>query len=365
MDDSDSALLHRALADRAERARTEPLFLRSLDPSVLWTDYVVSSRSPLAPPRKKLGHRSVPASKTRPLADSIRDYRVALRGWESGESYCSCPDFRTNTLGTCKHILFALARVRRRFPPSVRGAAYVPDRIVVSLRYGREVELRLLISPGLSSAALRRLRPFLSAPIPDAEVPSLLSALTAAAGIDPPAPSPGLAPALGTATSQSPRAASLPAARLAALLQFQAAPGSPWESAALAKPAPPALIPRIHPDAAEHLRRVLFNRDIAGLVDEIRRDPAAHPLRRGLLRRELLPYQLDGIAFAVGVGRAVLADDMGLGKTIQGIGMAELLARWAGISRVLVVCPASGRCSDFSTDTATKPPTAKSSAIRI
>ena len=32
---------------------------------------------------------------------------------------------------------------------------------------------------------------------------------------------------------------------------------------------------------------------------------------------------------------------MGLGKTIQGIGIAELLAREVGISRVLVVCPAS------------------------
>jgi SNF2 family DNA or RNA helicase len=54
-----------------------------------------------------------------------------------------------------------------------------------------------------------------------------------------------------------------------------------------------------------------------------------------------LPYQLDGIAFAAGAGRAVLADDMGLGKTIQAIGVAEFLAREAGISKVLVVCPAS------------------------
>ncbi|MFM8476914.1 MAG: DEAD/DEAH box helicase, partial [Planctomycetaceae bacterium] len=38
---------------------------------------------------------------------------------------------------------------------------------------------------------------------------------------------------------------------------------------------------------------------------------------------------------------ACLADDMGLGKTIQGVGTAELLAREAGISRVLVVCPTS------------------------
>jgi SNF2 family DNA or RNA helicase len=50
---------------------------------------------------------------------------------------------------------------------------------------------------------------------------------------------------------------------------------------------------------------------------------------------------MDGIAFAVGAGRAILADDMGLGKTMQGIGIAELLSREVGISRVLVVCPAS------------------------
>src|SRR5690606_33651068 len=66
-----------------------------------------------------------------------------------------------------------------------------------------------------------------------------------------------------------------------------------------------------------------------------------HPLRRELLTATLLPYQLDGIAFAVGAGRAILADDMGLGKTVQGIGVAELLARLAEIKRVLVICPAS------------------------
>jgi SNF2 family DNA or RNA helicase len=39
------------------------------------------------------------------------------------------------------------------------------------------------------------------------------------------------------------------------------------------------------------------------------------------------------VAFAVGAGRAILADDMGLGKTLQGIGVAELLAREAGIRK--------------------------------
>ncbi len=50
-------------------------------------------------------------------------------------------------------------------------------------------------------------------------------------------------------------------------------------------------------------------------------------LRKTLLNAELLPYQLDGIAFAAGAGRAVLADEMGLGKTIQGVGVAEFLAQ--------------------------------------
>ena len=57
---------------------------RSSDAGKPWTDYTVAS------------------------ALSGKTYRVALRGEERGQSYCSCPDFRTNTLGTCKHILHVL-----------------------------------------------------------------------------------------------------------------------------------------------------------------------------------------------------------------------------------------------------------------
>ncbi len=97
----------------------------------------------------------------------------------------------------------------------------------------------------------------------------------------------------------------------------------------------------ITPDAEEYIQQSLFQQRIADQVAEIRRDPANHPLRTTLLKAELLPYQMDGIAFAVGAGRAILADDMGLGKTIQGLGVAELLAEHADIQRVLVICPTS------------------------
>ncbi len=97
----------------------------------------------------------------------------------------------------------------------------------------------------------------------------------------------------------------------------------------------------IYPDAEEFIQQRLYEERIRRTVAEIRRDPANHPLLTGLVKIPLLPYQLDGIAFAVGAGRAVLADEMGLGKTIQGVGAAELLARQADLRRVLVICPAS------------------------
>ncbi len=97
----------------------------------------------------------------------------------------------------------------------------------------------------------------------------------------------------------------------------------------------------VYPDAEEFIQFELHRKRIANLVAEIRKNPARHSLRKELLKVELLPYQMDGIAFAAGAGRAILADDMGLGKTIQGVGVAELLAREAKISRVLVICPTS------------------------
>ncbi len=256
---SDAELVARALEDRAERARSERMRLTSADPERLWTDYAVSNSA------------------------SGKSYRVALRGWERGESFCNCPDFRKNTLGTCKHLLFALGKVRKRFKKAARNTPYRPDGVEVYLVYGTDVELRVLVPEGLDGDATELLAPLCGRSVEDLR--DLLQRVR----------------------------------RLEAM-------GHPVT---------------VHPDAEEYLEAGLLAERLRERAAEIRRDPAGHPLRKGLLKTELLPYQLDGIAFAVGAGRAVLADDMGLGKTIQGIGVAELLAREAGISRVLVICPAS------------------------
>jgi hypothetical protein len=41
-------------------------------------------------------------------------YRVAIRGRALGQNFCTCPDFATNDLGTCKHIEFTLAKLEAK-----------------------------------------------------------------------------------------------------------------------------------------------------------------------------------------------------------------------------------------------------------
>jgi len=256
---SEDELVESALAEREERARTERMTVRAEDASRPWTDYAVTNKA------------------------SGKTYRVALRGTERGEAFCTCPDFRKNGLGTCKHVLHVLRKARGRFTAAQLRRPYRRRHIALHVRYGDVAELRLLRPDGLDPAIERILRPIDGRPIEDEQ--DLVQRL-------------GRIEKLGHDVV-------------------------------------------IYPDADEELQARLFKKHVAALVAEIRRDPARHPLRKELLSVELLPYQLDGIAFAVGAGRAVLADDMGLGKTIQGIGVAELLARVAGIQRVLVIAPAS------------------------
>src|ERR1700690_2839573 len=45
---------------------------------------------------------------------SKSSYRVAIRGSMPGDNFCSCPDYASNELGTCKHIEFTLARLEQK-----------------------------------------------------------------------------------------------------------------------------------------------------------------------------------------------------------------------------------------------------------
>ena len=257
-------LLEQALAERKERSKSEKMLVTSQDESTPWTDYFVDSPT------------------------SGKRYRVALRGFAPGESYCTCPDFRKNTLGTCKHILNVARKTKKEFSSKKLSREWVPTKFAVCLAYGETLALRLEMPPiakldKAEIAATRRFRDKLIESAADA-----VGMLSAVQKLE----------RLGHEVT-------------------------------------------IYPDAEEFISQILHERRVSTKMGVIRKNPDKHPLRKTLLNTELLPYQLDGIAFATAAGRAVLADDMGLGKTIQGIGTAEMLRREADISRVLVICPAS------------------------
>jgi hypothetical protein len=256
---SEAELVARALEDRAERAKTERMKIESTNPRILWTDYIVTNNQ------------------------SGKSYRVALRGWERGQSYCSCPDFRKNTLGTCKHIMKVQHKAERNFSAATQKRPYQQKEFAVHLAYGQELQLRLLCPTEVDKHVVSIIKPIRDRAVKD--LPGLLHCIQKLES-------------LGYDVT-------------------------------------------LYPDAQYHIEFLLHQERIARLVGQIRKNPAAHPLRTTLLKSELLPYQLDGVAFAVGAGRAILADDMGLGKTIQGIGVAELLARESGITKTLIVCPTS------------------------
>lgn len=255
---TEDELLHRAIAERQERAAKESMTVRSMNAARPWVDYVVTSQQ------------------------SGRSYRVALRGLEAGESYCTCPDFKTNHLGTCKHILHVQTKVQKRFSKKDLKP-YRRRRLSVRVSYGAAQGV-LFNVPHKANEKIEEIVGHAS------QVP-----LTDAADV---------------------------------VHRIQALEEAGHHVT-------------IFPDAEQYIQRRLVQARVRKECEEIRKKPKTHPLRKKLLNAELLPYQLDGIAFAAGAGRAILADDMGLGKTIQGIGVAELLAQLADIKRVLIVCPAS------------------------
>src|SRR5687768_4777039 len=74
-------------------------------------------------------------------ASSKRQYRVALRGLGLFDNYCACPDYATNTLGTCKHIEAVLLHVRDRYGKKVERARHQRKHTTIYLDYGENLRV--------------------------------------------------------------------------------------------------------------------------------------------------------------------------------------------------------------------------------
>ena len=221
---------------------------------------------------------------------SKTSYRVVIRGLHAGDNFCSCPDYATNELGTCKHVEFVLGRLGKK-----RGAK------AAFVRGWR---------PAFSEICLRN---------------DGARAVHFRAGSDCP-------PAVLQAAARlfdAARGGVLPEERFGELESFLATAARSGHEL------------RAYDDALDFVagRRDAARR--AQVLDRVFPHGAADRGVAQLLKAPLYPYQAEGALFAVRAGRALIGDEMGLGKTIQAIAATEILARHFGVSRVLLVCPTS------------------------
>ena len=207
-------------------------------------------------------------------------YKVVYRGAKSPWNYCSCMDFKTSRLGTCKH-LEALKlwlrsnkhyRVHNELPPYTSVYLSYKGTRQVRIRIGEEhrEEYQALACRYFDSDGVMTEKGF-------KDYAQLL--------VD------------GRKISDS----------------F-----------------------RFYDDAidfiVERRERQLREKIIAGYSDAD---------LDNLLSVTLYPYQREGTRFAFTTGRSIIADEMGLGKTIQAIATAELMRKERLVSSVLIVCPTS------------------------
>ena len=207
-------------------------------------------------------------------------YKVIYRGAYSPWNYCSCPDFRTSGLGTCKHVESVKLWLQAEGKEPYRGE---PDYTSVYLDYRGERSIRIRIGEThrreLTALAQEYFdQGFVLRPEAYAHFDTFIEK---ARNIDP----------------------SL----------------------------------RCYPDALELVisQRERLQRE--ALVEDVYTDEALD----ALLTAKLYPYQKEGVRFAVKAGKAIIADEMGLGKTVQAICCAEIFLREKMAESVLIVCPTS------------------------
>ena len=209
-------------------------------------------------------------------------YKLTFHDLTKETGYCTCLDYQTNKLGTCKHLKFAylakkgekqfLRKPRKPFP-----------FVEISLDPLKDYQVRWFhpdpeqIEPGVKKL---------------------------------------LAQYFGTETH-------LPddSNRIRKLLYFT-------QEAQIYKQI------LIRPEVAARIERAYQQQ----MLEQIR---DSHKMDLSGLKASLYPYQLSGVEFAAYKEGVIIADEMGLGKTLQAIATALVKKDAFGFKRTLIVCPAS------------------------
>lgn len=220
--------------------------------------------------------------------DTKLSYKVALRSSDNSANFCECNDFKTNGLGTCKHIESVFHYIRNKLNKgAMLDKPYQQNYTSVYLDYheGRKIRIRIGTENAKDFKALANKYFDGEYFLKESEFVHFNEII-----------------AQGTSIHES----------------F-----------------------RCYPDALTHALEKRENQRRSALIQEKYEKHIENGVFDTLINAKLYPYQKQGICFAASKGRCIIADDMGLGKTIQAIVAAELLRKEMGISSVFILCPTS------------------------
>ena len=219
---------------------------------------------------------------------SEKEYKVAIRSYEFGLNFCSCPDFKVSGLGTCKHIEFVLHQLKEDENNNEEWEkGYKPAHSSISLKYGIERKVFLRIGKNYKTV-------FES-----------------------------------IAKNYFDKNYYLKEKEFANFEQFLEEAKSLDENFIVYK------------DAQEFIINKRDKQTRIKIIDKFFPQGKESVAFKRFVNGDLYPYQKEGVLFAAKAGRVLIADDMGLGKTIQAITTTEIWAKHFGVSNVLIIAPTS------------------------
>jgi len=202
-------------------------------------------------------------------------YTVCLHDPAKARGHCSCPDYLTNGLGTCKHILFMATFLKSE--PGFKAQAATEELPFIDIFWDS-----MALAPRLYAGRLKD-------PMPD------------------------LSPILDK--------------------YFDAKGNFIGHDISLIM----GLMLRLHGDRRVKIRESLLKRVDHRLQVLQLEKMAGRPRPRISLNRPLYPFQEEGVDFGVLKTGVLIGDEMGLGKTAQAIAMALIKAETFGFSKILVI----------------------------
>jgi SNF2 family DNA or RNA helicase len=207
-------------------------------------------------------------------------YNVTFRDIDKEQGYCCCPDYQTNKLGICKHLMAAFDAAKRRLKSQIQSQ-HIQNYPFVEI----------FLDP-LNDCKVTWFYPD--------QLPSRISSL--------------LQNYFGDSHVLLPE-------KMGDFLNF-------------IEEAQDIKIINIRPEVHSAVETFFEDR----MIDRIARNAE---LNFSVLNCNLFNYQKQGIQFAALKKNAIIADEMGLGKTVQAIGAAVLKKELFGFEQTLVICPAS------------------------